>query len=59
TSNLVEGSLLPTLIAGIATTPEKRQRLIDLFEIAKPTAAVTADRAEYNVLRAKLLEPLG
>lgn len=58
TSNLVEGSLLPTLVDGIASTTEKADRLIDLFKIAKPTAAVTADRAEYDQLREKLFEPL-
>jgi hypothetical protein len=58
TSNLIEGSLLPTLIRGIAQTPEKAQRLIDLFVIAKPTAAVVADRAEYDALRRRLFEPL-
>lgn len=58
TSNLVEGSLLPTLIAGIAATPEKAERLVDLFDIAKPTAAVSADREEYDRLRADLFEPL-
>jgi hypothetical protein len=58
TSNLIEGSLLPTLIAGIAATPEKRDRLVDLFDIAKPTAAVIADRDDYIALRRKLYEPL-
>jgi hypothetical protein len=58
TSNLIEGSLLPTLIGGIAKTPEKGGRLVDLFELAKPTAAVIADRDEYDVLRRKLFEPL-
>lgn len=58
TSNLVEGSLLPTLINGIASTPEKASRLVDLFDIARPTAAVTIDRKEYDELRAKLFEPL-
>lgn len=58
TSNLIEGSLLPTLIGGIARTPEKGERLIDLFEVAKPTAAVVADREEYDALREKLFAPL-
>ena len=58
TSNLIEGSLLPTLVDAIARTPEKGARLVDLFELAKPTAAVVADRAEYNALRRKLFEPL-
>ena len=58
TSNLIEGSLLPTLIGGLARTPEKGKRLVDLFDLAKPTAAVIADRDEYDVLRRKLFEPL-
>ena len=59
TSNLIEGSLLPTLIAGIANTSEKSERLVDLFDVARPTAAVIADRPEYDALRRKLFEPLG
>ena len=58
TSNLVEGSLLPTLINCLAATPEKRQRLIDLFDVAHPTAAVTSNQADYDELRGKLFEPL-
>ena len=59
TSNLIEGSLLPTLVAGLAETEEKRSRVVDLFDLAKPTAAVSADWLEYDELRAKLFEPLG
>lgn len=55
TSNLIEGSLLPTLVAGIAETPEKGERLVDLFDLAKPTAAVIADREAYSELRQRLL----
>jgi energy-coupling factor transporter ATP-binding protein EcfA2 len=58
TSNLVEGSLLPALVAGIASTPEKAERVVDLFEIAKPTAAVEADREEYDRLRASVFKVL-
>ena len=54
TSNLVEGSLLPTLVSGIAATPEKRRRLIDLFDVARPTAAVEAERASYEAVRDRL-----
>ena len=58
TSNLVEGSLLPTLIAGMAATEEKGRRLIDLFEIAKPTATVVAEREEYAKLRRRMFGSL-
>lgn len=58
TSNLIEGSLLPTLIAALAATPERHDRIVDLFDVARPTAAVTADKAEYDELRARLFEPL-
>ena len=58
TSNLIEGSLLPTLVKGIADTSEASERIVDLFDIAQPTAAVVADRADYDELRRKLFEPL-
>ena len=58
TSNLIEGSLLPSLIANIATTDERRRRLVDLFEVARPTAAVTAERREYDLLRKALFGAL-
>ncbi|HXA40288.1 MAG TPA: AAA family ATPase [Phenylobacterium sp.] len=58
TSNLIEGSLLPTLVGGLAATPEKADRLVDLFEVAKPTRAVSDDRDEYDRLRERLFEPL-
>ena len=58
TSNLIEGNLLPTLIEGIVVTPEKRERLVDLFEHAQPTAAVRSERIAYDELRCKLFESL-
>ena len=58
TSNLIEGSLLPTLIEGISVTAEKRARLVDLIEVAHPTAAVTSNQVEYNDLRDRLFKPL-
>ena len=58
TSNLIEGNLLPTLIQGIAATPEKRTRLVDLLDLAHPTAAVALNQADYNELRNRLFEPL-
>lgn len=58
TSNLVEGSLIPTLVQGIAALPDSRARLIDLFAIAKPTAAVAADATQYEAAKQRLLTPL-
>ena len=58
TSNLIEGSLLPTLVDGIAATPERRRRLVDLFEKAQPTAAVLAERPAYDALRSRLFASL-
>ena len=58
TSNLIEGSLLPTLIDSLAATPEKADRLVDLFEVAHPTAAVSSNQNDYDALRHKLFAPL-
>ncbi len=58
TSNLLEGNLLPTLIEGLAGTRERGQRLIDLFEIARPTAAIEAERDNYDRLRSSILRSL-
>ena len=58
TSNLIEGSLLPTLIKGVASTSERRKRLVDLFDVAHSTAAVSADRSDYDALRRQLFQPL-
>ena len=55
TSNLVEGTLLPTLAAAIASGPEPRSRLVDLFAIARPTAALIAQSDEYAEVKRRLL----
>jgi predicted nucleic acid-binding Zn-ribbon protein len=59
TSNLVEGRLIPDLIAkstkGMSDT-EKQKRLVNLFDIAAPTAAVTAMRSEYDSVLRNLTE---
>jgi energy-coupling factor transporter ATP-binding protein EcfA2 len=55
TSNLVEGSLVPTLVQGLRAYDKPRERLIDLFRIAKPTAAVIAEDEAYGQVRLKLL----
>ena len=46
--------MLPRLIESIAATREKGGRVVDLFELARPTAAVTAERKEYDQLREDL-----
>jgi len=56
TSNLVEGRLIPSLIQKATTTDtERSQRIVDLFSIAAPTAAVRQLRAEYEAIRQTLL----
>jgi hypothetical protein len=54
TSNLVAGQLIPSLIQ---TTPvaERSQRIVDLFAIAAPTAAVRQLRDEYEAIRDSLI----
>ncbi|MDX8143947.1 AAA family ATPase [Lentzea sp. BCCO 10_0061] len=48
TSNLVEGKLIPTLLRSSGIVSREDSRLINLFEIASPTAALTHLRAEYD-----------
>lgn len=55
TSNLVEGSLIPTLIAAVQETPDREDRIVDLFEIARPTAAIERDRQAYDEIRHRML----
>jgi hypothetical protein len=59
TSNLIEGQLLPRLIKSATTPADKDSRIVDLFTIAIPTAAVSKLWEEYNQLRAKLLGDAG
>ena len=58
TSNLVEGSLLPTLVRGAALGDRGTPRVIDLFEIAKPTRAIRRAERSYAEARRQLLAPL-
>lgn len=55
TSNLVEGSLIPTLIAAVKEEPDHAERIVDLFKIARPTAAISADREAYDDVRYRML----
>jgi len=54
TSNLIEGQLLPGLLKSARTAADNRSRVVDLFSVAIPTAAVTKLRSEYEGLLAKL-----
>lgn len=47
TSNLIEGDLLPSLLSQSTRSKDVEDRLIDLFSIAEPTAAVRELSAEY------------
>ena len=49
TSNLTDGELIPRLLAQFREDWE--HRLIDLFEVAEPTAAVRELRSEYREVR--------
>ena len=56
TSNLIEGSLIPTLIAATADDGNKEKRLVDLFKVAQPTKALENARDEYGEVRRRLLK---
>jgi hypothetical protein len=57
TSNLVEGQLIPSLI-GFIPQKDRATRVVDLVEIAAPTAAVRERRSEYeSILRRLLASP--
>lgn len=57
TSNLVDGQLIPTIaeIAGI--TGPADPRVVNLFELAAPTAALTQLRAEYDLALERAFAP--
>jgi hypothetical protein len=55
TSNLVEGQLIPSLVRGATTGDDIEERVVDLFSIAEPTAAVREWREKYAEIRHKLL----
>ncbi len=55
TSNLVEGRLIPSLIQKLTTASERGDRIVDLFAIAAPTAAIKQLRDEYEAVRQTLL----
>ena len=53
TSNLTDGDLIPRLLEICVVRPGD-QRVIDLFEIAEPTAAVRTHSEEYDHVRGRL-----
>jgi len=55
TSNLIEGRLIPTLIENATTATDRSSRVVDLFAVAAPTAAVRQHREEYEQVRRDLL----
>jgi hypothetical protein len=55
TSNLIEGRLIPTLIAKATQPGDRMSRIVDLFAIATPTVAVRRLRNEYDAVRAAVL----
>jgi hypothetical protein len=55
TSNLVDGHLIPALIANATTQEDRAERVVDLVKIAVPTAAVRELKAEYETVMAKLV----
>ena len=55
TSNLVEGELIPELLRSSAAPGDRLSRVVDLFQIAEPTAAVRELRAEYLELMNRLI----
>jgi energy-coupling factor transporter ATP-binding protein EcfA2 len=54
TSNLVEGQLIPELVA-VAAGDDMNAHVVDLFDLAAPTAAVRKLRNEYEEVRDRLL----
>jgi hypothetical protein len=55
TSNLIDGILIPTLVRKLSEQGERENRLVDLFEIAQPTAAIVQAKDEYDEARKRVL----
>ena len=58
TTNLVEGELVPELLKRSASPGDRISRVVDLFEIAEPTAAIRQLRAEYREIMNRLIAKL-
>lgn len=55
TSNLVEGELIPELLKRSAPAGDRLSRVVDLFSIAEPTAAIRERRSDYDRIMKALL----
>ena len=57
TLNLVSGDLIPGLLRQSATENDRSERIVDLLNIATPTAAIRSLRRDYERARDLLLDP--
>ena len=55
TTNLVEGDLVPELLKRAAPAGDRISRIVNLFEIAEPTAAIRQLGTEYRDLMDRLI----
>jgi energy-coupling factor transporter ATP-binding protein EcfA2 len=55
TSNLVEGDLIPELLIASSPVKTRLSRLIDLFKVAEPTAAIRELSAEYRAVLSSIV----
>ena len=55
TSNLIEGRLIPSLLRQTSTPDDRLKRVVNLFNIALPTAAIREHRSEYDDFLANML----
>ena len=55
TTNLIEGELIPELLKRSAALGDRISRVVDLFEIAEPTAAIRELRTEYRDIMNRLI----
>ena len=58
TSNLVEGDLVPELLKRSTPVGNRISRIVDLFDIAEPTAAIRRLGTEYRDLKNRLISKI-
>ena len=59
TSNLVEGSMIPTLVGATTSDGRSASRVVDLFEIARHTRAIQRAQSEYAEARRSMFGASG
>lgn len=57
TSNLVAGDLIPLLVKLAKQTPDDKSRVVNLLDVAIPTAALRQNRAEYDRVLGEIVGP--